>query len=313
MPLNVTAMSLPRAIWPGARTQSHRAASTLAIVPSPSSSLHRLGLKSSLSLSLSSRLTMTLSLFRRCSPNRENGGGWPAAVGSGILSSSDWSSALRQAHRGITIESNETPNPQCMRLFSMEASFLKPEYTVDIPSREHAYKSFLASNIFEAVPDVEGVFIADEYITIRKSVQSHWEKVLPDVSKVISDFVESGEPVLTPEGEALLVGYHDDTAPEEDDDEVVLAVKELLATRIRPMLLADGGNVRYIDMDDGTVFLLLEGACKTCPSSHITLKSGIERMLMHWIPEVVEAQEVSEEVALELIQAKKARREESSK
>lgn len=52
-------------------------------------------------------------------------------------------------------------------------------------------------------------------------------------------------------------GYNDDTEPEEGDDEVVLAVKELLATRIRPMLRADGGNVRYIDMDDGTVFLLL--------------------------------------------------------
>eukprot|EP00796_Vickermania_ingenoplastis_P009153 gene9153-6434_t len=203
--------------------------------------------------------------------------------------------------RGITIETNETPNPLCMRLFSMEASFLKPNYTLDIPSPAQAFKSPLAAEIFDAVPDVEGIFIADEYITIRKSEAAEWGAVIPAVSERISSFVESGRPLLSPEAEEQLIGYNDDTNPEDGDDEVVLAVKELLATRIRPMLMADGGKC--------TVFLLLEGACKTCPSSHITLKSGIERMLMHWIPEVVEAQEVSEDFALDLLQAKKQRRE----
>lgn len=223
--------------------------------------------------------------------------------------SSSGASNLHESKRYIKIECNETPNPQCMRLFSMEASFLKPNFTMDIPSRDYAGRSPLAQHIFDAVPEVEGVFLSDEYITIRKIEASSWDTVVPKVAAVVTSFLESGEDLLSEEGAALLVGYVEDTAPEETDDEVVLAVKELLATRIRPMLVADGGNVRYIDMDDGTVFLLLEGACKTCPSSHITLKSGIERMLMHWIPEVVEAQEVSEEVALELLQAKKKRQQ----
>lgn len=214
--------------------------------------------------------------------------------------------------RWIAIEVSETPNPQCMRLFSMEASFLKPSFTMDIPSRDVASRSPFAAKLFDSSEEVEGVFIADEYVTIRKTSEASWEDLLPVVSRAISDYVESAQPLLSPEGEEMLIGYNDDTLPDKDDDEVVLAVKELLSTRIRPMLLADGGNVRYIDMDDGTVFLLLEGACKTCPSSHITLKSGIERMLMHWIPEVVEAQEVNEEVALELLHAKKARKSQST-
>lgn len=214
---------------------------------------------------------------------------------------------LYSSYRFITIETNETPNPNCLRFFSMEASFLKPNFTVDVPTRSHAYKSFLAEFLFEEFEEIEGCFLADEYVTIRKADNVTWDSLLPRVSKSLEKFIESGTPMLSPEGEELLIGYNDDTEPEEGDDEVVLAVKELLATRIRPMLLADGGNVRYIDMDDGTVFLLLEGACKTCPSSHITLKSGIERMLMHWIPEVVEAQEVSEEMASDLLKAKKQR------
>lgn len=218
-------------------------------------------------------------------------------------------SALCQSVRFIVVETSETPNPHCMRLFSMEASFLKAGATLDIPSRDYAHYSLLAQKMFEAVPQLIGVFLADEYITIRKSETAPWEEVISRISEIVASYVESGEPILSPEGERTLVQYYNDTNPEKGDDEVILAVKELLATRIRPMLVADGGNVRYIDMDDGTVFLLLEGACQTCPSSHITLKSGIERMLMHWIPEVVEAVEVSPEVALELLQAKRSRAE----
>ncbi|KPI85892.1 hypothetical protein ABL78_5024 [Leptomonas seymouri] len=226
-------------------------------------------------------------------------------------SSSGCSSAIAggvtTARRTIVVETSETPNPDCLRFFSMDLSFLKPEFSVDIPSPAHAYKSPLAEALF-GVAGVEAVFIADEYVTVRRHPQADWAVLIPTIKEVIVEFAESKEGVLSAAGEEELAGYNDDTEPEEDDDEVVLAVKELLASRIRPMLRADGGNVRFIDMDDGTVFLLLEGACKSCPSSHITLKSGIERMLMHWIPEVVEAQEVSDEVAADIIAEKRLRK-----
>lgn len=225
----------------------------------------------------------------------------------GSAPSSSWGVPLQTAARCLIVETNETPNPDCLRFFSMDLSFLKPEYSMDIPNASHAYKSPLAAALFD-VDGVEAVFIADEYVTVRKRPDADWAVVTPLVQECIIEFSLSRQNVLSPEGEAQLIGYNDDTEPEEDDDEVVLAVKELLATRIRPMLRADGGNVRFIDMDDGTVYLLLEGACKACPSSHITLKSGIERMLMHWIPEVVEAQEVSDEVASDILSEKQLRK-----
>ncbi|CAJ1026857.1 Scaffold protein Nfu/NifU N terminal/NifU-like domain containing protein, putative [Leishmania lindenbergi] len=210
--------------------------------------------------------------------------------------------------RSLVVETNETPNPDCLRFFSMDFSFLKPEFSMDIPSPAHAYKSPLAEALF-GVAGVQAIFLADEYVTVRKDPQADWAALVHIIKEVIVEFAESKENVLSEAGEAELMGYNDDTEPNEDDDEVVLAVKELLATRIRPMLRADGGNVRFIDMDEGTVFLLLEGACKSCPSSHITLKSGIERMLMHWIPEVVEVQEVSDEVAADILSEKRLRKQ----
>ncbi|CAC9495768.1 conserved hypothetical protein [Leishmania infantum JPCM5] len=228
-------------------------------------------------------------------------------LAGGAFSGSSFAARAVQC-RCIVVETNETPNPDCMRFFSMDVSFLKPEFSMDIPSPAQAYKSPLAEALF-GVAGVQAVFLADEYVTVRKHPQADWAALIPIIKEVIVEFAESKENVLSAAGEEELLGYNNDTEPDDDDDEVVLAVKELLATRIRPMLRADGGNVRFIDMDEGTVFLLLEGSCKSCPSSHVTLKSGIERMLMHWIPEVVEAQEVSDEVAVDILSEKRLRKQ----
>ncbi|KAF4367949.1 hypothetical protein F8388_002560 [Cannabis sativa] len=73
-----------------------------------------------------------------------------------------------------------------------------------------------------------------------------------------------------------------------DDSETVAMIKELLETRIRPAVQDDGGDIEYrgFDIDTGIVKLRMQGACSGCPSSSVTLKSGIENMLMHYVPEV---------------------------
>jgi Fe-S cluster biogenesis protein NfuA len=200
------------------------------------------------------------------------------------------------AVRNYVIEKSETPNPECIRFFCMELSFLPQGQSMDMPNQGHAYKSPLAGILF-GLDGVEGCYFADEYITITKSTTTTWEALSPLVQEAINQFAESRANILSADGEKAIGTNNNDSEPQPDDDEVILAVKELLATRIRPMLRSDGGNVRYIGMDAGTVFVLLEGACKSCPSSGATLKNGIERMLMHWIPEVVEVQEVDEEFA----------------
>ena len=56
--------------------------------------------------------------------------------------------------------------------------------------------------------------------------------------------------------------------------------------KIRPMLQADGGDVELVDVEDGVVKVRLQGACKGCPMSQMTIKNGIEKMLKEQVPEV---------------------------
>lgn len=85
------------------------------------------------------------------------------------------------------------------------------------------------------------------------------------------------------DGESSVGG--EDTAPREGDSEVVSMIKELLDTRIRPAIQEDGGDIEFrgFDEDNGVVKLKLRGACRTCDSSTVTLKNGIESMLMHYV------------------------------
>lgn len=93
----------------------------------------------------------------------------------------------------------------------------------------------------------------------------------------------------------------DSLAYNENDSEVVGMIKELLETRIRPAIQEDGGDIEFRGFNDGQVMLKLRGACRTCDSSTVTLKNGIESMLMHYIEEVKGVQQVldqEEEIAI---------------
>ncbi|XP_029572038.1 NFU1 iron-sulfur cluster scaffold homolog, mitochondrial-like [Salmo trutta] len=83
-------------------------------------------------------------------------------------------------------------------------------------------------------------------------------------------------------------------APSDGDDEVITMIKELLDTRIRPTVQEDG-DVLYCGFEDGTVKLKLQGSCTSCPSSMVTLKSGIQNMLQFYVPEVEGVEQVKDE------------------
>ena len=78
-------------------------------------------------------------------------------------------------------------------------------------------------------------------------------------------------------------GEQDSLGYNEDDTEVVGMIKELLETRIRPAIMEDGGDIEFRGFENGTVLLKLRGSCRTCDSSTVTLKNGIESMLMHYV------------------------------
>eukprot|EP00667_Euglena_gracilis_P024184 EG_transcript_27692 len=195
------------------------------------------------------------------------------------------------ASRSLFIKTATTPNPECLKFYSLDLTFLEEGKVLDFPGPHMAFKSPLAQSLFE-LDGVKGVFVADDYVTVTKKEGAEWRDLTSKVFTAIANWKQSGQPVLDEAAE-----HSDDCTPRPEDDEVVLAIKELLESRIKPMVQRDGGNIRYIGFEDGIAYLQLQGACSTCPSSSNTLKGGIERMMMHWIPEVEEVREVMQEDA----------------
>lgn len=164
----------------------------------------------------------------------------------------------------------------------------------------------MAARLFD-IDGVSSIFYGSDFITVTKAPEYDWAHIKPEVFGIITDTVTSGEAIVTTlenkSIEAGLEGYAQDTLSyDERDSEVVGMIKELLETRIRPAIQEDGGDIEYRGFENGKVSLKLRGACRTCDSSTVTLKNGIENMLMHYIEEVKGITQVldhEEEIAMQ--------------
>ena len=81
-------------------------------------------------------------------------------------------------------------------------------------------------------------------------------------------------------------------AASDEDDELVAQIKEFRDTRVRPAVAQDGGDILFHGFEEGVVYLHMQGSCSGCPSSTATLKAGIENLLRHFVPEVIEVRPV---------------------
>ena len=184
------------------------------------------------------------------------------------------------------IQTEATPNPATLK-FLPGRDVLTGEPR-DFRNSEVAQISPLATALF-AVPGVDGVFLGSDFISVTKD-SADWNHIKPAILGVIMEHFLSGKPVIqtgepevdTSEGEFF----------EETDSETVEVIKELLATRVRPAVAMDGGDITFKGFKEGTVYLHMQGACSGCPSSTATLKSGIENLLRHFVPGVEAVQQV---------------------
>jgi Fe-S cluster biogenesis protein NfuA len=160
--------------------------------------------------------------------------------------------------------------------------------TADFPSAEAAAASPLARRIF-AAGGVTGVFFGTDFVTVTKADGVDWPHIKPQILGAIMEHFQSGQPVL--EGPGATGGGHAEHSGEDGD--IVRQIKELLDTRVRPAVAQDGGDITFHGFDRGVVYLHMQGACAGCPSSTLTLKMGIENLLRHYIPEVVEVRPVA--------------------
>lgn len=183
------------------------------------------------------------------------------------------------------IQTEQTPNPATLKF--LPGRTVMAAGTANFTDAEGAARvSPLAEQLF-ALPQVTGIFLGADFITVTKDAEGDWYRLKPLILAVIMEHFTAGRPVV-------LAGAANNAteAQHEDEDEVVSQIKELLETRVRPAVAQDGGDIIFQDYVDGVVYLHMQGSCSGCPSSTATLKAGIENMLRHYIPEVVEVRAV---------------------
>ncbi len=184
------------------------------------------------------------------------------------------------------IQTESTPNPATLKF--LPGQTVLELGTADFPSAEAAAKSPLARRIF-AVSGVTGVFFGTDFVTVTKAEGVDWQHIKPAILGAVMEHYQSGAAVM--DGDAAAGGGHAEHTGEDGD--IVRQIKELLDTRVRPAVAQDGGDITFHGFDRGVVYLHMQGACAGCPSSTLTLKMGIENLLRHYIPEVLEVRPVA--------------------
>jgi Fe-S cluster biogenesis protein NfuA len=183
------------------------------------------------------------------------------------------------------IETETTPNPAALKF--LPGITVMEQGTANFIDADAATRSPLATRLF-GLGGVTGVFFGSDFITVSKDDAASWQQLKPVILGAIMEHFTSGQALLT-RGDAPPA---DGEAAGEEDGEVVAQIKELLETRVRPAVAQDGGDIVFEAYADGVVYLQMHGSCSGCPSSTATLKAGIENMLRHYIPEVVEVRAV---------------------
>jgi Fe-S cluster biogenesis protein NfuA len=180
------------------------------------------------------------------------------------------------------IQTETTPNPATLKF--LPGQTVLPSGTLDMPDRASAAQSALAERLFD-ISGVGGVFFGTDFITVSKTA-GEWPQLKPAILGAIMEHFMSGAPIVKAEGEGKpVVG---DEFFDAADAETVATIKELIETRVRPAVANDGGDITFRGFKDGIVYLDMKGSCSGCPSSTATLKHGIQNLLKHYVPDVVE-------------------------
>lgn len=194
------------------------------------------------------------------------------------------------------IQTESTPNEDSLKF--IPGVPVMSEGTAEFLDTRSALASPLALRVM-GVDGVTGLFYGPDFVTVSKDSEVPWSTLKPEIYSILMEVFSSGQPLFRSEEDRVNAGPQDmrilDT-----DSETVAMIKELLETRVRPAIMEDGGDIEYRGFDDagdGIVKVKLKGSCRGCSSSTVTLKAGIERMMMHYIPEVKGVDQVSSKLA----------------
>ncbi|MFP4385936.1 MAG: NifU family protein [Alphaproteobacteria bacterium] len=187
------------------------------------------------------------------------------------------------------IQIQETPNPSTVK-FLPGITVLEGNKTLDFTHKDDAYISPLAQRLF-AIEGIVRVFLGNNFVSVGKANEAHWETLKPVILTELMEHFSTGM--------AVIIDIQDpkdarEGRKDKGNDPLTSEIIELLEERVRPMVAMDGGDIVFERFEDGVVYLHMRGACAGCPSASMTLKSGIESMLRHYIPEVIEVRSADE-------------------
>lgn len=181
------------------------------------------------------------------------------------------------------IQTEDTPNPNTMK-FLPSRTILGDRAALSFARGDDLSASPLAAALFE-LDGIDNILLAPDFLTVTRLEGQDWNVLRPLVLEVLMNHFLSDQPILA-----------DDAAPVEAcstiDDAIVIQIKDLLDTRVRPAIAQDGGDIAFVRFEEGIVYLRLRGACAGCPGATATLKMGVERLLRYYIPEVQEVRQV---------------------
>tara|TARA_B100000287_G_C20536204_1_gene742842 strand:+ start:75 stop:650 length:576 start_codon:yes stop_codon:yes gene_type:complete len=180
----------------------------------------------------------------------------------------------------IYIESN--PNPNSLK-FVTNIMLVDEGIVKDYPDIQSAEDSPLAKKLFH-FNYVKRVFIMSNFITITKSEKFSWEEIKLDLRDFIKKYIEEEKEIISKAKKQSSVKSESESESNNIDEKI----KNILEEYIKPAVEQDGGAIDFESFDNGRVTVSLKGACSGCPSSTLTLKSGIENLLKRFIPEVKE-------------------------
>ena len=171
----------------------------------------------------------------------------------------------------MNIDVQQTPNPDTLKfVLGFE---LVQNGTIEFKSHLEAKEYPFVQKIFEL--GVELVFFGANFISVKKNSSLEWREILEEIKNIIKiDFPKNFKAISIQKEIS------------ENKDEIFKKIEEVLELKIRPAVAMDGGNISLRSFVDGVAEVELQGSCAGCPSSTLTLKQGVERMLVHYVPEV---------------------------
>lgn len=189
----------------------------------------------------------------------------------------------------VMLYTEQTPNPESLKFVTNRMIY---KGTADFREEELAQTwSPLATALFE-LPFVKGVYICNNFVTVTKEFNYDWADIMLKIKEFLKNYIAEGGAIVKEGFEEAMAKIEEERGASydytENEAEIVKKIKDMIETYVKPAVEMDGGNIEFKSWDQGTVVLIMQGACSGCPSSTVTLKAGIEGMLKRMIPEVKE-------------------------